>query len=182
MQTLVGAPVTSTPGPMPTADESTIAARITRFVEREYGKVVAAVALATGDRHAAEDGVQDAIVKIVTAHHEPDSLAAWVTVVATNEVRGRHRRSRAEDRAVERLDGPDVPEPEGAAERADVRAAIRRLPERQREIVLLHYYLDTSVADIATLMEITAGTVKTQLHRARATLGTALAERQEDES
>jgi RNA polymerase sigma-70 factor, ECF subfamily len=182
MQTLVGEPMTPTPATTPTTEDSTVAARITRFVETDYGKVTAAVALATGDRDAAEDGVQDALVKIVAAHHEPDSLAAWVTVVATNEVRQRHRRSRSEDRAAGRLDEPDVPEPEAAAERTDVRTAISRLPERQREIVLLHYYLDTSVADIATVMEITTGTVKTQLHRARASLGTALGSRQEDAS
>jgi RNA polymerase sigma-70 factor (ECF subfamily) len=48
------------------------------------------------------------------------------------------------------------------------------LPERQREIVLLHYYLDASVADTAAAMGISEGTVKTQLHRARAKLADAL--------
>lgn len=144
------------------------------FVDRSYGKVVAAVALATGDASAAEDGVQNALLKVLRDGHEPDSLAAWVTVVATNEVRQAQRRRTIETRVTQGSIEPPRDPIEGIAVATDVRSAISQLPERQREIVLLHYYLDASVAATAAAMEISEGTVKTQLHRARAKLAVAL--------
>jgi RNA polymerase sigma-70 factor (ECF subfamily) len=148
--------------------------RIRVFVDHSYGKVVAAVALATGDPSAAEDGVQDALLKVLRDGHEPDSLAAWVTVVATNEVRQAQRRRSTEQRAVQGSVELSRDTTEGIAVATDVRSAISELPERQREIVLLYYYVDASVADTAAAMGISEGTVKTQLHRARAKLANAL--------
>jgi RNA polymerase sigma-70 factor, ECF subfamily len=48
------------------------------------------------------------------------------------------------------------------------------LPRRQREVVVLHYFLDLAVDDIAAQLNVTSGTVKTSLHRARAALATVL--------
>jgi len=144
------------------------------FVDNSYGKVVAAVALATGDAFAAEDGVQDAIVKVIRDGHEPDSLASWVTVVATNEVRQAQRRRAIETRVSQGSIEPPRDSTESIAVSTDVRSAISELPECQREIVLLHYYLDASVADTARAMEISEGTLKTQLHRVRPVGGKTL--------
>ena len=157
-------------------------ANLREFIDRDFGKVVASVALASGDSDAAEDGVQDALVKYLRDGHEPSNLAAWVTVVATNEVRQRMRRAGIERRAIERIPQLESQPVDSIAIAADIRAAVAELPERQCEIVLLHYYLDTSVADIATAMGITQGTVKTQLHRARATLADSPAIREEGAS
>lgn len=52
----------------------------------------------------------------------------------------------------------------------EVLAALRALPRRQREIVALHYLLDMGIAEVASTLDVSAGTVKTQLHRARATM------------
>jgi len=123
--------------------------QIRAFVDHSYGKVVAAVALATGDPSAAEDGVQDALLKIISDGHEPDSLPAWVTVVATNQVRQAQRRRTTETRVVQGSTEPPQDSTEGVAVATDVRSAISELPERQRQIVLLHYYLDASVAQWA---------------------------------
>ncbi len=144
------------------------------FVANDYGKVVAAVAMATGGADSAEDAVQEALLKVLRDGHRPDRLAAWVTVVAANEVRRRQRRKRTEQRAITKMTPPAPESEDRIAEATDVRAAVAALPERQREVVLLHYYLDTSVVDVASAMGISEGTVKTQLHRARATLATAL--------
>ena len=144
------------------------------FVTNDYGKVVATVALASGNRDLAEDGVQNALVKALATNKQPTSLAAWVTVVATNEVRQMNRRKAIEHRVV--ASGP-MTEAETPADRAgsiDLENAIESLPNRQREIALLFYYLDTSVTDIAKAMNITEGTVKTQLHRAREALAEQL--------
>ena len=53
-------------------------------------------------------------------------------------------------------------------------SAVRSLPDRQAQIVALHYLDDRPVDEIAELLEIAPGTVKTQLHRARATLANRL--------
>jgi RNA polymerase sigma-70 factor, ECF subfamily len=49
----------------------------------------------------------------------------------------------------------------------DLQRALRRLPRREREAVALFYLLDLAVADVADAMGVTAGTVKTLLHRGR---------------
>jgi RNA polymerase sigma factor (sigma-70 family) len=73
---------------------------------------------------------------------------------------------------------PDEPSAEHAAlvllERSDVAAALRSLPERQREAIALRYYADFSEADIAKAMGISKGAVKSHTARAMATLKTVL--------
>ena len=68
----------------------------------------------------------------------------------------------------------DAPGGEDDTTRLDVRAAVRRLPARQQEAVVLHYLLDLPVTDTAAAMGCDQGTVKTHLSRARAALLTAL--------
>ena len=52
--------------------------------------------------------------------------------------------------------------------------AVRDLPERQRAVVVLHYWLDTGVEEISSILEIPVGTVVSRLSRARAALRTQL--------
>lgn len=151
--------------------------RVAAFVAHEYGKVVAAVTLATRDRDRAEDAVQDALVAALSADTPPDNVAAWVTVTAINHVRMAHRRSGAQARAYAKL----PPEPEQVddatgrvVDSLTVHDAVAALPDGQQQIVTLYYYLDTPVADIAQALGVTTGTVKTQLHRARSALGSTL--------
>ena len=153
---------------------TTDAKALEAFVAAEYAKVVGAVALATRDRDGAEDAVQDAIVKALGAGHRPDNMAAWVTVTAINGARSRQRRADAERRAVSKLEWPEPAQP--SAEAATIAEAVGALPKRQREIATLFYYLDTSVADIAVALDVTEGTVKTHLHRARTALAAELKE------
>ncbi len=159
---------------LPQAGELALEDEIRAFVAEAYGRVVSAVGLVTGSSDGAEDAVQDALLKVVRDGHRPDNLAAWVTVVATNQVRQAQRRRRTEDRVVERIPRHVGDAEASLAEAVDIRAAIADLPQRQREVVLLYYYLDVAVADIAESMRISTGTVKTQLHRARATLASIL--------
>lgn len=145
------------------------------FLANDYGRVVASVALATGNRELAEDGVQDALVKALSSTKAPDSLAAWVTVVAANEVRQTMRRKAIEYRVTGTAVDEELATDMGdVAVSIDVARAVEDLPPRQRDIALMYYYIDLSVADIASAMHITEGTVKTQLHRARETLANAL--------
>lgn len=150
--------------------------RLGEFVAAEYPRVVAAVALITGDRAGADDAVQDALVGYLASPptREIRNLAAWITVVASNHARGGARRTRAEERAYSRVDLGSSTAADEPALRLDVRAALATLPERQREVCTLHYLLDQSVETIAEGIGVSVGTVKTQLHRGRKALAARL--------
>jgi RNA polymerase sigma-70 factor (ECF subfamily) len=152
--------------------------RIAEFVAHDYGRVVAAVALVCGDRARAEDAVQEALAKAWLQRSHLESLTAWVTRVALNDVRSRFRRLGAERRAYERLTALKGPEaiaadPEDVFDRR-LLAAMAGLAGRQRAAVVLHYLLDQSVDEVARTLGVHPGTVKTSLHRARAALRQAL--------
>jgi RNA polymerase sigma-70 factor, ECF subfamily len=147
---------------------------IRRFVDEDYPRVVAAVALITGDRAAAEDAVQDALIK-AWPRAGLHNLAGWITVVASNGARSRLRRRRSEERAYERAAA--LPPSGSAPPVGDVLPAVRSLPPLQRQVVVLHYYLDLSVSEVASALGCAEGTVKTSLHRARRALAAALDER-----
>jgi RNA polymerase sigma-70 factor, ECF subfamily len=143
-----------------------------RFIGQRYPGVVAAVALVTGSRPAAEDAVQEALVRAWERSERGEvieHLAAWVTTVALNLARSGLRRIVAEQKARLRLGppaSPAVPDVDGVA----VRQALEKLPRRQREVTVLRYYAGLDVAGIACALEISEGTVKTCLHRAREAL------------
>ncbi|MGH2499553.1 MAG: RNA polymerase sigma factor [Candidatus Limnocylindria bacterium] len=135
--------------------------------EREYPRLVRALLALGGDRESAEDAAQEAFVK--AQRHGLARLerpGAWLLVVGTRELfrSRRHRRREAEawpDGAVESGAGY-----EAAIERADLVAALRQLPERQRAIVVARFYYDLSYADIARSFAISSGTVGATLNQA----------------
>jgi RNA polymerase sigma factor (sigma-70 family) len=152
--------------------------RLVRFVEADYGSLVAALGLVCGDRGAAEDAVQEALARAVIALRKGrtiDSLPAWVRVVALNLLRNRWRSLSRERRARRRIDDdPHTADSTGLEDALDLDAAVAALPRRQREAVALYYRLDLSVAETAEAMEVSDGTVKTLLSRARAALAVAM--------
>lgn len=151
------------------------------FVAREYPKVVAAVGLITGNRQDAADAVQDAIVGYLAKPpaRAISNVAAWITVVASNRARDLQRSRAAESRAYAKV-GTDDESYDAALSGLDVDVlrAVEQLPPRQKEVCVLHYLLDHSVEQIAEGLGVSTGTVKTQLHRARAALAARL--RRED--
>jgi RNA polymerase sigma-70 factor (ECF subfamily) len=151
--------------------------RVAAFLDSDYARVVGAVALATGDRERAEDAVQDAIVKTLSGDAEPENLRGWITVVAINFVKQAWRRANAQSsayvRAVQFDDDLDL-ESQRTVNSLAVQEALEQLPERQRLAVTLHYLEGLSVAEVAATLEVSEGTIKTQLHRGRETLATAI--------
>lgn len=145
---------------------------IDRFLADDYDRVVRAVAAVCGDRHRAEDAVQDALLDLWSKSHPIDSVAAWVTTVALNRSRSKWRSRSAERRACERLGATRATSGGGETAIFDgqLAAALRSLPRAQREAVALFYVLDLSVADISQRLNVTEGTIKTHLHRGRAAL------------
>lgn len=135
----------------------------------------------TGSRGLAEDLVHDAFVRLhrVSAPPVPDAVPVYLRRTMVNLVRDHHRRVAVSRRIpFATHDEPSAELVAGRrAEDAAVAAAITELPHRQRTCVVLHYFEQLSDTEIATTMGISAGAVKTHLHRARA----ALAERLEDQ-
>jgi RNA polymerase sigma-70 factor (ECF subfamily) len=146
------------------------------FLRIGAARLVGALTLITGNRAAAEDALQDALVKAWHRRDEPfDNLTAWITVVATNNARSSWRRRQAEQRALDKVGGRALPTTVDQVEPDDaLHAALRTLPERERQVAVLHYVLDQSVAQVAAALGVTDGTVKTLLSRARAHLAERL--------
>jgi RNA polymerase sigma factor (sigma-70 family) len=143
------------------------------FATRFYPALVAyAFRLTGGDRQTADDIVQDALVKIITQRtYRPGSPAKpWIYRIVTNAAHDRfRRRARTESGDVAELEDGN-PRPEDAAitgERAErVRDAVQGLGFEYRCVLVLRYYQDLSLAEIAAALDIPVGTVKSRLHTA----------------
>ena len=150
------------------------------FAGRERPALLAFAWSLTGDRAAAEDLAQDALEK-AWRHWDRvggyDRPGGWARRVVANQAIDRGRRRDREHRALQRLDGMpggEVADIELESTDAGFWAAVRTLPARQAQVVALHYLEDRSVADIATVLEISEGAVKTHLHRGRLALARTL--------
>ena len=141
-----------------------------------YERLVRALTLVAGDRERSADAVQEAFVKAhlrwrrVAKYDDP---VGWVRRVAINKLRDDHRRDRRKRRAVERLAGEpaqtvEIPPPDVVDE------LLRALPTRQRAAVALYYVDGASVAEIAEALDVSEGTVKSNLHDARRSLRAVL--------
>ncbi len=140
--------------------------------------------LVVGERAAAEDAVHEALARAWerSARGEHiESLPAWVTRVAMNLSKSRLRRLRVESRARQSLGAVDGTS-DDAGERFEIGAAVAGLPRRQREVTVLRYFLGFDVAEIASLLRVSEGTVKTSLHRARHALAAALGDTFDEEA
>ena len=149
-------------------------------MEGDYARLVAALALMSASRPAAEDAAQEALVRAwerVDQGQRFESMTAWITAVATNLIRSGIRRRLAERRALARVSRPGSRAAGQAAlpdEAVDVARAIAALPRRQREALVLHYWLEFTVAEIAEVLGVSQGTVKSALHRGRRRLAQTL--------
>jgi RNA polymerase sigma-70 factor (sigma-E family) len=140
-----------------------------------------------GDRGSAEDVVQDAFLGLYRNWDRLDDQANALTYVRSSVLNGcrtalrsRVRRDRR-DRAAAALDAwPPFDSAEAAVllseEHQEVLAAVRRLPDRQREVLTLRYYLGLSADEAARVMGISVGTVKSAMSRAITALGRTLKE------
>jgi RNA polymerase sigma-70 factor, ECF subfamily len=142
-----------------------------RFFRATYARLVVALTL-TSDRSAAEDAVQDAYLQALRhwgriKHY--DDPAAWVRRAALNRLANQRRGSARRDRAVDRLAAATTEHTrdQDTAALTDLRAALAELPERERAVVVLHHVIGVPVADLATELDLPAGTVKSILSRTR---------------
>lgn len=139
------------------------------FFSEHFSKVRRSLALIVGDVDSAEDAAEEAFARAFVRWRrvrEMQRPVAWVLVVALNVVRtdrARERRARAlRESAFVAVDDPSS----RVACAVDLRQALLMLPDRQRTSVVLRYFTDLSVADIAIVMRCAEGTVKSTLHAA----------------
>ena len=140
-----------------------------------------------GDRPAAEDVVQEAFCGLYRRWDhldDPGNALRYLRSSVLNGCRSVLRnRGRLQLRLGQEPGRPDsVESAESTAlvgeEHRAVLAALRRLPDRQREALVLRFYLELSEAEIAQAMGISQGTVKSTVSRALAALGRLLGESQ----
>lgn len=125
----------------------------------------------TGDPDVARDVAQEALTRAFTRWLGVRIKEGYVYLVATNVVRDRWSAQRRERVALTRYGGPPAYLP---ARDLAVRDAVERLPKRLRDIVVLHYFADLSVEQVARAVHRPAGTVKQRLHEARKHLAVTL--------
>ncbi|MEU8820244.1 sigma-70 family RNA polymerase sigma factor [Actinoplanes sp. NPDC048796] len=146
--------------------------------ERDYARLVRFAALMVGSVGDAEEIVQDAFVaayRSLWRIRDQDRLGAYVMRSVINGCRGSLRRKRHGRHQVisEGVAGPDQ-SLSSVAVRRDMVAVLAKLPQRQREVMFLRYYLDQSEERIARAMGITRGAVKTHAARAAGNLRSLL--------
>lgn len=135
-----------------------------------------AVAASVGDMPRAEDQVAEAFARAWVSWHKVrrhPAPRAWVVHTALNAGASWWRRRRREMP----LAGYDweAGEQEGNGLDGAVLTALRRLPARQREVIVLRVFLDLDTETTARVLDIAPGTVRAHLSRATAALGSQLA-------
>lgn len=146
-----------------------------QFVVDRSGALFRTAYLLTGDRHAAEDLVQSALVKTAAkwrSLRDPAAIEGYVRRVMYHEqVSWWRRRSRVAEVSSSRL--PDQTG-DGHADvvelRMVMRTALSRLTPRQRTMLVLRYFEDLSETEIARLLGVRVGSVRSQIYRSLARL------------
>jgi RNA polymerase sigma-70 factor (sigma-E family) len=150
------------------------------FREHQLELVRLAVVM-VGDLATAEDVVQDAFERLHRGWRglrQPSSGLAYVRSSVLNGCRSVHRRAAVARKHVPQLAVPDATAADTAAadDRGEMTAALRSLPRRQREVLVLRYYLDLDVAEIAETLGISPSAVRSTNTRGLAALARALGE------
>ncbi len=145
---------------------------LARLVERHHSLLLGFLYRMTGDRALAEDLVQETFVRVlrgIRQYDYPRPFKPWLYSIATHLARDHYKRAEMrytvlmlEDAAEEEMDAPEERLLlDGAARQVAV--AITQLPDHQREAVVLRYYQELSLAEIAEMMQVPVGTVKSRL-------------------
>ena len=153
---------------------------VTELYSVQYKALVRLAAMLVRDTSTAEEVVQEAFIAMHDGWHrlkDADKALAYLRQAVVNRSRSVLRHRMVVEKNAPKP-APDMPSAEHGAmallERSAVIAALRDLPERQREAIVLRYYADLSEADIATTMGISRGAVKSHTARAMASLKAAL--------
>ena len=153
---------------------------VVELYSQHYRALVRLAALLVRDTATAEEVVQDAFVAMHGGWQrlrDTEKALAYLRQAVVNRARSVLRHRMVVDKNMQAA-APDMPSAEHGAlvllERSEVVTALRGLPGRQREAIVLRYYGDLSEAEIATAMGISRGAVKSHTARGMAALRAAL--------
>ena len=140
--------------------------------EREFPKLAGYLTALTGDPEVAREATQEAFTRLFARWRRVHEPRGFVYVVGTNLCKhhwrqGGRERSAVTSLGITSLHGRPAPD-------TSLRDLVERLPGHLREAVLLHYYADLPVAEVAAALRRPVGTVKRRLHEARALLSDAV--------
>lgn len=144
----------------------------------EYPQVLRSVQVVVGSRAVAEEIAQEAFCRVIERWRRVSTLerpGAWVQVVALRLALRHEGRRRKGEALVPAWAAATTVGPEDV----DLARAIAALPDGQRQAIVLHHLCDLPVDAAASVLEVSPGTVKTQLHRGRARLAQLLGDHEE---
>jgi RNA polymerase sigma-70 factor (sigma-E family) len=148
----------------------------TQFAHASWASLYRTAYLMLGDAAEAEDLVQTALAKTYAAWskvRDVNAAPAYARTVLVNTASSWFRkRSWRNERPTEAL--PDIVDERDPSDRPAVMDALAALPPRQRAVIVLRYYEDLSVAQAASALDISEGTVKSQTSDPLARLRTLL--------
>jgi len=157
-----------------------------------YSKTFATVMAKVRHREWAEDLTQEAFIRAFRSLHklrEPKKFGAWLASIAANLACDAFKKEKKYVLTAEPYEketsASDISVEEHVMQReqsAGMRALLRQLPADQYQVVILFYYYDQKIEDIAGVLNINVGTVKSRLHRARSKLKDLLQKREQNES
>jgi len=137
-----------------------------------YGKLAGWCTRLVGDDQLAHEIASEAFTRLMTKWRGVEDIRGYLYVTASNLVKDHWRRLERERRALTKVEIATFNP--GADEAPPLRDVVERLPNRHRDVVLLHYYADISVKDTARALKVSEGAVKRRLFEARALLHEAL--------
>jgi len=145
---------------------------------QHYAPALRLAALLEGDPTRAEDAVCDAFARVYGRLRRGcvDDVGPYLRQAVVNSVRGGWRRRQVERRHATAFETEASAPPFEleVVERDEMWTALRRLPAGQRRVVVLRYYEDLSEAEVARLLHVKPGTVKSQAAKGLAALQSIL--------
>jgi RNA polymerase sigma-70 factor (ECF subfamily) len=153
---------------------------------RSCGRLIGLLTVMGGSSADAEEIAQDAFVKLLekwSSVRDYDDLDAWLRTVAVRMLISRRRRRTVATVGLGRLRARAqlAAQPGTEDERMDLLAALETLPVSYRAAVVLHHVQDLPVDEVAAVLRVPSGTVKSRLSRARAALAPLLTDSPESE-
>jgi len=155
----------------------------TELVHRHEGRMRAVAARLLGSRPDAEDAVQRALLKALTAassYRPAWAVSTWLYRILTNicvdEIRRRRVRQSLCAAGSEQASSGGRGTPDSTGTRLDVQRALRKVPTEARLLLVLHYVDGMSNGELAQVRGISINTVKSQLARGKGILKLALQE------
>ncbi len=148
-----------------------------QLFEAYYKKTYAVAYNILRNRENAEDITQDAFIKAfqnISQLHDETKFGAWLAVITSNLARNYLKREKRIDYTDREIIDDGASEADYTEESAlrsleveRIRKAIKKLPPDHYQVVVLQYYYDLRVEEIAKLLKLSPGTVKSRLYRAR---------------